>query len=1398
MPPKNIRKRRKEVTDQRESSEKVQSLDNVSKTSEDNTRQLRSKKHQASLREELGGKTEESVLPSDHGVGTDVSEPSEKSSEIIRTSSTTDLGKPVEEMIDSTVPNTEVADLGAAVLSSNDNTDCEPAAKSDVADLEMTDSSTRQGNVQSTNQAVPTPTEEYSNIDAYHPPFTIYQRFIPDEKWNEDSLLSTPVSIFPDTGGRRKKEVKDNFDWLQPSIRPADKAAARNAYADNYSFKEGFHISLKSSSYSKYVVPAIVMSRYKNYNTYTVPMNHPLCNVEQAYLFLIKPVGNLLNRIQGATQRPYTRSSLKDACLGQDLFICSAYVAANEFITVSDDIELIDLIDGHTSKKIWHCSSFEKSDMLSKAVMDAYYSVQDSNPERFSDSPNWLTSKKIFPSIQFLGIVSLYTNQSGSKVTSFRLHSFVLYSFDNKLKSTLVHLALTESRLTASSALERVLQILQMVQGEVVGSTSLTIVPSFTLYDSVQQAYNSLGFSKITSPKHNQATVFSRNAIIKLSRFTNRILWGRYGQYISMQEECTVEGATLNMYCRMVSDLFLHVHPTLPALGIRYTPESIERAVATTIQAAKGLVHDVSSFARHVLDLAAGLTRIPLAVITHVIVNRVARLKGDRAFYETTLELLQYVSVAMVKPASYHKAFVGDCHSCVLYCEKCKCRFGRTGNIFQILSEATNAILYHNGLEVTTGHDILQPDENLKFVRFKQSLPMHSMTLMSGEFAVAILSNMDPDHDRCKFGMGNIELSRNEKNKDIQYLHNLDEAMRIDTFLAGTEKFMNSRNVCTAGLLLSTFDVAIQRHFENDEPTKYGGNTESFQDFAFDVHQAQSIGINCNQLTNIQFHVLLGWAYVLSRQFLLNYAYLSKEIYGTLESDGMKPSFSINDLLRQIGLDDKVHQLRSSCQEYSMLSDTVTDCDISICDRVININVNNCLIQRPHLDTVDDTIDARGTVSKLGPGWDNANRESWFTGNQKKNTLCEERQISSLFEAEESILILKTLHTVTLDYESEEKGRGYSMTCNVDDILKKDPHLRDGQFSSFFKKPTFECSNSIVTSLPFSFLQKLSVGKPVHLPKEWKASVKKDTQISSSIMTSIQLWRSTRLMDDSFKWTIRRVYRVTYDNTNRNQNTKTTAFVTERVALTYLRNEPWITDLVRPLCSTRSYKKVFFGDGAKSSKDRHSRSALDTGVQDNFWHSTDNHEKFCTEGAVANMLFHMNLSDEAEEFRSMVIKPEKELLQSLGETHVPKRVLDSNKGMDPMEKCVWILEKKFKCRRLTYLNREQFKTSTHLVSNLSKIKLPIIISVTGHQSAYTHVVAVLRGTVFDFETKAPYALSVANVEYICGPKNPYQKLVRGYVLCPSREMKKALKDHSDWGEGTVRSDLPHLFSKKCV
>jgi hypothetical protein len=259
-------KRRKGATDQGESTGRVESLENVSKASEDIPRQLRSKKLQGSTIKEIGA-TLEAVIPSDHVAGFDDSKQALESSEINSTSSPTHSGEPVQEGIEANILTTEVADSGA-VLPPNHIVGINAASK----------------------QA-----EEYTDVDVYHPPFIVYQRFIPDKNWNVDSKVSTPYNIFPDTGERRKKEVKDNFDWLQPAIRPADKSAARQAYVENYSFKDGFHTSDKAASYSKYSTPAMIMSRCANFTTYAMPMDHPLVNVEQATAWLAKPVGHLLN-----------------------------------------------------------------------------------------------------------------------------------------------------------------------------------------------------------------------------------------------------------------------------------------------------------------------------------------------------------------------------------------------------------------------------------------------------------------------------------------------------------------------------------------------------------------------------------------------------------------------------------------------------------------------------------------------------------------------------------------------------------------------------------------------------------------------------------------------------------------------------------------------------------------------------------------------------------------------------------------------------------------------------------------------------------------------------------------------------------------------------------------------
>ena len=100
-----------------------------------------------------------------------------------------------------------------------------------------------------------------------------------------------------------------------------------------------------------------------------------------------------------------------------------------------------------------------------------------------------------------------------------------------------------------------------------------------------------------------------------------------------------------------------------------------------------------------------------------------------------------------------------------------------------------------------------------------------------------------------------------------------------------------------------------------------------------------------------------------------------------------------------------------------------------------------------------------------------------------------------------------------------------------------------------------------------------------------------------------------------------------------------------------------------------------------------------------------------------------------------------------------------------------------------------------LVANLQQIQLPIILSVVGKNSMFNHVVAVWRGYVIDFEERAKYLLTIPSVENICGPKNRFVKVSRGYVILPSKRMKLAVGDVCDWGEEHVKIYLSHLISK---
>ena len=84
--------------------------------------------------------------------------------------------------------------------------------------------------------AITTTDEPHLESFFYDLPFTIFDRFVASDcPWAIDKQTLNAQQLFSASGERRRKEVKDDFEWLHPTTRPADIAAAREAYQSKYS-----------------------------------------------------------------------------------------------------------------------------------------------------------------------------------------------------------------------------------------------------------------------------------------------------------------------------------------------------------------------------------------------------------------------------------------------------------------------------------------------------------------------------------------------------------------------------------------------------------------------------------------------------------------------------------------------------------------------------------------------------------------------------------------------------------------------------------------------------------------------------------------------------------------------------------------------------------------------------------------------------------------------------------------------------------------------------------------------------------------------------------------------------------------------------------------------------------
>jgi len=182
------------------------------------------------------------------------------------------------------------------------------------------------------------------------------------------------------------------------------------------------------------------------------------------------------------------------------------------------------------------------------------------------------------------------------------------------------------------------------------------------------------------------------------------------------------------------------------------------------------------------------------------------------------------------------------------------------------------------------------------------------------------------------------------------------------------------------------------------------------------------------------------------------------------------------------------------------------------------------------------------------------------------------------------------------------------------------------------------------------------------------------------------------------------------------------------------------------------------------------------GEQLNMYYSRENLSKLCAEGAIRNLMNMLHCSPaEMLIFWNLATSSLYSIQNSLNEVQVPRAVFRNASiglvGIDSIEKCLWILRKKFNFATTSKLRISEFQSLTQSLKALAEIKFPMLISVQSRQAIYKHVVVVWRNKIIDFECMHTYPLTEESLRQVCGVHTTFERIVRGYGIFPSKEIR---------------------------
>ena len=180
----------------------------------------------------------------------------------------------------------------------------------------------------------------------------------------------------------------------------------------------------------------------------------------------------------------------------------------------------------------------------------------------------------------------------------------------------IVHLP---THLYGSSAPERLLQILQLVQGQMVKSHCIHVGPTTNLPKQTLIALQYLGFVTSSSGKTDDELGVNSNRIdvLNLPKFTNRMIWGKFGLIVNFSGQVTDEKVyhPLQKFTnKIVSDMLLREIDQAPSISVAV---DVDHWINSPIESFMNNdrdqdIDDINVVFEVAIKIAAHATQIPL------------------------------------------------------------------------------------------------------------------------------------------------------------------------------------------------------------------------------------------------------------------------------------------------------------------------------------------------------------------------------------------------------------------------------------------------------------------------------------------------------------------------------------------------------------------------------------------------------------------------------------------------------------------------------------------------------------------------------------------------------------------------------------------------------------------